>query len=347
MNNATVAPVSIPLVANKISNRFSILDPLRFLAAVAVLFYHYSVYFKIEDSLLLGSAKFGYLGVMFFFMLSGFVISSSATNSTPLKFAFARAKRLYPAFIACLAITLLVVYLCKGQYWPWKNIFLNGLIINDYFGVPDIDGVYWTLQAEIKFYGCVFILIALGQFKRNKLWLPVWLTAACLHYFTKQPFFMGWFISPAYSFFFIGGVCAFLMHKNRNDSVTKFYFMISLIFGVVTAGEQVKQFISMASLFDVWMVRIIVFAFYVFFYALSQGKCNFQRVPGWWLYLGAISYPLYLLHNLCGKTLIDSFQGVLPLPLLVPLISLVVVLMALAVHILIEKPISKLKFTKA
>jgi peptidoglycan/LPS O-acetylase OafA/YrhL len=65
------------------------------------------------------------------------------------------------------------------------------------------------------------------------------------------------------------------------------------------------------------------------------------------LILGVISYPLYLLHNLCGKTLIDYFQGAIPLPLLVSLISLVVVLMALAVHILIEKPIAKLKFTKA
>lgn len=347
MDNLVVKVAASAIVDAKSKNRFSILDPLRFLAAIAVLCYHYSAYAKVEDSLLIDSAKFGYLGVVFFFMLSGFVISSSAANATPLKFAFARAKRLYPAFIACLAITLTVVYLCKGQYWPWKNILLNGLIINDYLGVANIDGVYWTLQAELKFYACVFLLIACGQFKQHKFWLPIWLATACVHFFTQQPFFMGWFINPAYSFFFIGGVCALLMHNNRNNLAIKCYFAISLILGVATAGEQVKQFINSVSLVDIWIARIIVFAFYVFFYALSQGKCNFQRVPGWWLYLGAISYPLYLLHNLCGKTLIDYFQGVLPLPLLVPLISLVVVLMALVVHILIEKPISKLKFTKA
>jgi peptidoglycan/LPS O-acetylase OafA/YrhL len=322
--------------------RFAVLDPLRFAAAILVLLYHYSIYFSGE---LISLAKFGYLGVVFFFMLSGFVISSSATNATPLRFAFARAKRLYPAFIACLAITLIIVYLCKGQYWPWKNILLNGLIINDYLGVANIDGVYWTLQAELKFYACVFVLIACGQYKQHKFWLPIWLAAACLYYFTRQPFFMGWFINPAYSFFFIGGVCAFLMHKDKNDRAIKLYFLISLIFGVATAGVQVRQFIPIVSLLDVWMARIIVLVFYIFFYALSQGKCNFQRVPWWWLYLGAVSYPLYLLHNLCGKTLIDYFHGAFPLSLLVPLISLAIIFMALAVHIIIEKPIAKLKLS--
>jgi len=320
--------------------RFAILDPLRFVAAVLVLLYHYSVYFS---GGFISFAKFGYLGVVFFFMLSGFVISSSATNATPLKFAFARAKRLYPAFVACLAITLSVAYICNGQYWPWKNIFLNGLIINDYFGVANIDGVYWTLQAELKFYACVFVLIACGQFNQHKFWLPIWLAAAGVHFFTKQPFFMGWFINPAYSFFFIGGVCALLMSKDRGNRAIKLYFLVSVIFGVTTAGEQVKQFVHVGSLFDIWIARIIVLVFYFFFYALSQGRCSFQRVPKWWLYLGAISYPLYLLHNLCGKTLIDYFQDDVSLSILVPVISLVVILIALAVHIIIEKPIAKLK----
>ena len=341
--NSVIVSTSSFVVDGKSSDRFSILDPLRFLAAIAVLFYHYSVYFKVENNPLVEGAKFGYLGVVFFFMLSGFVISSSAANATPLKYAFARAKRLYPAFIACLVITLIVVYLCKGQYWPWQHILLNGLIINDYLGVANIDGVYWTLQAELKFYACVFVLIACGQFKQHQFWLPIWLAVACVHFFTQQPFFMGWFINPSYSFFFIGGVCALLIHKNKNNFLIKLYFAISVIFGVATAGEQVKQFITTVSLVDIWIARAIVFAFYVFFYSLAQGKCSFQRVPWWWLHLGAISYPLYLLHNLCGKTLIDYFQGELPLPVLVPLISLVVILMAAAVHIIIEKPIAKLK----
>lgn len=327
----------------KINSRFSILDPLRFFAAIAVLCYHYSTYFKGVDGLLISSAKFGYLGVVFFFMLSGFVISLSATNAAPLRFAFARVKRLYPAFIACLAITLFIVYICKGQYWPWESILLNGLIINDYLGVANIDGVYWTLQAELKFYACVFVLIACGQFKQHKFWLPMWLAVACLHYFTRQPFFMGWFINPAYSFFFIGGVCALLMYKDKNDRAIKLYFFISLIFGVATAGGQVREFIPMVSILDVWVARIIVLVFYIFFYALSQGKCNFQRVPWWWVYLGAISYPLYLLHNVCGKTLIEYFQGSFSLLLLVSMISLVVIFMSLIVHLIIEKPIARLR----
>ena len=115
--------------------------------------------------------KFGYLGVNFFFMLSGFVIMASAHNRSAIKFGLLRALRLYPAFLSCLLITLVVLYLCGNELPSLVAIVLNGLILNDYFGVPNIDGVYWTLQAELKFYGCVFLLILFSVLTHYRVWL--------------------------------------------------------------------------------------------------------------------------------------------------------------------------------
>lgn len=43
------------------------------------------------------------------------------------------------------------------------------------FGVPDIDGVYWSLVVEIKFYVIVAVVLACGQMKRVRLLLfGVW-----------------------------------------------------------------------------------------------------------------------------------------------------------------------------
>jgi peptidoglycan/LPS O-acetylase OafA/YrhL len=327
-------------------SRFAVLDPLRFVAALFVLIYHYSIFYDLNShtQYFLTVAKYGYLGVPFFFMLSGFVISSSADKATPLTFAVARARRLYPAFVACLIITLSVAYFCTGQVWPLKDTILNALILNDYFHIANIDGVYWTLQAELKFYGCVFILISMGQFKLHQYWLPIWLAASCVHFYTKQPFFMGWFINPSYSFYFIAGATALLMHKHKRSLMLNIYFLISAVFGVTVAGEQVNQFISHVIWLDVWVARAVVLGFYVFFYALAHGRLSISEPPWWFVYLGAMSYPLYLLHNRTGKTLIEYYQSSIPLSVLVPLVAVFITISALLVHLLIEKPISRMKW---
>src|SRR6218665_347663 len=129
------------------SRRLYILDPLRFVAAMSVMGYHYSAYLL---SLGMGSTsaflKYGYLGVNFFFMLSGFVIMASCKNRSAWEFSILRAIRIYPTFIACLFITIFSLHFFGDGIPPLKNIFFNALIVNDYLKIPNVDGVYWTLQ---------------------------------------------------------------------------------------------------------------------------------------------------------------------------------------------------------
>ncbi|MCU0650139.1 MAG: hypothetical protein MUF00_19285, partial [Gemmatimonadaceae bacterium] len=53
-------------------------------------------------------AKYGYLGVELFFMISGFVILMTAANGSVRDFVISRAVRLYPAFWVCCTATFLV-----------------------------------------------------------------------------------------------------------------------------------------------------------------------------------------------------------------------------------------------
>lgn len=191
-----------------VETRVGILDPLRFVAALFVMFYHYLPFIQSQiGSDLFNFFEFGYLGVNFFFMLSGFVIMASAQNRSAIKFALLRALRLYPAFIVCLFITISVLFFLNAPLPSILAVLLNGLLVNDYFGIPNIDGVYWTLQAELKFYACIFLLILVGKIHWYKWWLSAWLLMAIAHHFIAQPFFMGWFISTAYSFFFYWRHC--------------------------------------------------------------------------------------------------------------------------------------------
>ena len=285
--------------------RFAILDPMRLLAAIAVIFYHYSIYFDNQNTIISMVSRFGYLGVDFFFILSGFVIMSSAQSRGAFEFAFARALRIYPAFVICLIFTLVVSYFLNDSTYTPLEIVANAAILNDHLGIPNIDGVYWTLQAELKFYGCVFLLLLAGLFKYWRYWIAIWLLLAVLHYFYEQPFFMGWFINPAYSFYFIGGVCSYLLYKEKNDFQVNLIFSVSLIFAFLTARDQASNFMLNVDSIDRNIAGTVVFMFFIFFALIAKGFFNIRKTS-WLILLGALSYPLYLLHNKAGKQILEK-----------------------------------------
>jgi peptidoglycan/LPS O-acetylase OafA/YrhL len=88
--------------------RIDLLDYARLFAAFCVLALHYT-YSGITNGKvtsighidsIIDITKYGYLGVEFFFMISGYVIFFSATNSSASKFIVSRAVRLYPLFVS-------------------------------------------------------------------------------------------------------------------------------------------------------------------------------------------------------------------------------------------------------
>lgn len=93
-------------------SRIPELDLLRFLAAIAVVFFHYAFRGYAGDDLttmhypaLEPVAQYGFLGVHLFFMISGFVILMTAGDGSVKRFIASRASRLLPAFWVCCTIT--------------------------------------------------------------------------------------------------------------------------------------------------------------------------------------------------------------------------------------------------
>jgi peptidoglycan/LPS O-acetylase OafA/YrhL len=179
-----------------------------------------------------------------------------------------------------------------------------------------------------------------GAFLHHRYWVGLWLVLAIAYDLIRQPYFMGWFINPSYSFYFIAGVCAFLISKNNSDVFSKLCFFVSMSFGVAVAGDHVKNFVSQQDAAFMFHVRIVVAAFFMFFYALAHGFFNIKKPPKWWVYLGAISYPLYLMHNRAGKVLIESFESSVNVYVLVMIVFICVSIVSLAIHILVERPIN-------
>ena len=106
-------------------------------------------------------ARYGFLGVHLFFMISGFVVSMSAEGRSAREFFTSRVVRLYPAYWAAglltvAAVTLLGADHLKPTFDQW---LVNLTMMQQFFDVRDLEGVYWSLTpSSIKFYLLVFLL---------------------------------------------------------------------------------------------------------------------------------------------------------------------------------------------
>ena len=140
--------------------RLLFLDLIRFLAAMAVLIFHYkSKYIEtlpVDSELaavIYSVTKFGYLGVDLFLLVSGFVIFASAMNRTPSQFLISRGTRIYPTFWVCASFTCLLILVYPDSFSSVSPLqyLANLTLFHEYLGVKGIDGVYWTLVVELKF----------------------------------------------------------------------------------------------------------------------------------------------------------------------------------------------------
>jgi peptidoglycan/LPS O-acetylase OafA/YrhL len=164
------------------ADRLRSLDGLRGVAVLSVMGFHYFYYNPLpnRDTTLapFGDAmlsfplfKYGYLGVYLFFVISGFVIALTLERcQTPGEFVIRRFARIWPALFVCSILTYSVIGLSHSPYSLGKaqslvnflpSLTLTPIAMWRWAGtnVDMVDGVYWTLLVEARFY-----MIALGVF---------------------------------------------------------------------------------------------------------------------------------------------------------------------------------------
>ena len=320
--------------------RIVALDLLRFFSAMAVVLYHYvsrpeSTVFPMLSEF----TQFGYLGVPLFFIISGYVIALSANNRTAVEFLISRFVRLYPTLWVGVIFTVVIVsWLTAGSY-SLLQIVTNFTQLNLYLGFDDIDGVYWTIKAELKFYFCVLLLIVFGVFQKYHVWLSIWLILTVMHLLFGQPFFMGWFISPEYSSFFIAGVLFYLLQNKGYSFFTLTMIMVTLIVSMFRAYGQAEFFMVEPDETEKVISSIAVLFFYCLMYFMCTGKLSLKSRTVF-TSLGALTYPLYLIHNVAGKAIIDYWSVYVAEEVAIIGVTALMILIAWLIYWLIERPLA-------
>jgi peptidoglycan/LPS O-acetylase OafA/YrhL len=115
--------------------RLPALTSLRFFAALHVVCFHFLAFKIVSSEGWLGQiSSIGYVGVSFFFVLSGFIlVYTYAGRDTPARdFWRARFARIYPAFAFSLLLT--------GPFFFFATLMLNVPFFAWFFHAPEISG---------------------------------------------------------------------------------------------------------------------------------------------------------------------------------------------------------------
>lgn len=311
--------------------RFLVLDSLRGLASIFVVLYHYTTRYQelyCKECEPLMEISYGGYGVELFFILSGFVIFYSAQkNGSLLSFLYSRFFRLYPVYWLAILITTLFIIMfgLEERDVFFLQFLVNLTMLQEYLRFENIDGVYWSLAIELAFYIVIGLLLHLKLISKIVLFINTWVifyTIMRIYFLYKSIDLLPSYVLTLfdYSLLFCIGI---LFNKYYYDRTTTCFFniiTITLIYLLLSPTSNILVSFS------------IIFIFYLF----VKNKLEFL-VTKPLLFLGTISYPLYLIHQNIGYILMNELPTI-DINIRIILSTLVVISLSYICHLFVEKP---------
>lgn len=346
------------------NKRIEIIDGFRALAILSVLFYHF--FSRWDDKnysyLPLDVFHYGFKGVSFFFIISGFVISYTLENTQYfIEFWKKRFIRLFPSMLVASTVTYLFIIIFDSS-----NLFLNSHYFRNYlisltFLLPNIfdfffskkihfsylNYSYWSLWPEIQFY----LLASVLYFTNKKYFLFNFLIVSIIiiigndlfsfYHLNKNKIIekiINLFNLISYLKYFIAGVLFYEIYKKSKITLKKTTSIITLIFIYLSLifPFKLENFISTTLMFLLFLIFI-----------LRPESFNFLK-RSFFVNLGISSYFLYLIHEYIGVLIIKKTVSLFyPYSFIAPILMIVIFIFSSIFYFkFIEKKISKFISTK-
>lgn len=329
------------------------IDLYRFIAAVLVVIFHYTFVghmLHMTPAIDVGAVdtmtRYFYLGINFFFVISGFVILMSVRDKQPKRFLWSRFTRLYPAYWFGVIATTLVILLAQQEFFSvsWTQFFANLTMWQSGFGIGHIDPPYWTLWIEWQFYLLILALSALGALRHIQHLIGLSLIVCLGVLLTDQHiYFTVWTNAfPHWWGYFAIGCLLFLLYRDGMNAYRALLSALALAFVV-------EQNLVFANLMESWygvdFSAIAIVCINLAFLLLFCGTIWWQQHPlrkAGFIVLGGISYPLYIIHQNIGFIVLNAYGDAVPHLVLISGLTLIMIAVAYGVYRFWERPLQKL-----
>jgi peptidoglycan/LPS O-acetylase OafA/YrhL len=297
----------------------------------------------------------GHFGVALFFLISGFIIPFSLMSLSRAGFATGRALRLWPTYLVGLSVAVACVALnaqLSGRIFPYSpiEVFTNALIIPRWPSLTrSIDGIVWSLEIEIFFYGfCILAATWLRLLDRRVFLFAIAAIPAAYAASIAGPHLIPtsmllfslshWAsVMPTYVCFLLCGTAYYYNHRGRL-SLTETLAVQGFLFLCFAIGLR----IGLLAVSD-WSMIVCYFLAYVAFAIAYSSREWVAALPMWVTtplgLLADISYPIYTVHGVLGYTLIGHLLAFgAPSGVAVGFAVCAVLGVAFAIHRLVEVP---------
>jgi peptidoglycan/LPS O-acetylase OafA/YrhL len=287
-----------------VRGRIEFLDAVRGIAASLVVFHHLMVNISPEYRWF-GHTIFdpGRIGVVAFFLVSGYVIPMSLRRGNQRDFWVKRFFRLFPVYWVAFAVYFAVAHdsINAAPLWVWG---MNFLMLNGLIGLVSILPPAWTLSIELLFYAQSSTVRARNLLDKavhiGWLWIGLFLVLAVWSRIVERDLPV---TLPLLMF------CAALGHAIylRDHSGSKVWkYLLGAGVVLTPVGTYIRGNDGEWAPFTYSMSFLLGLALFFVFHLLRN-----RRMPKLLLWLGAVSYSLYLLHITVTYTFNDllHFEG--------------------------------------
>jgi peptidoglycan/LPS O-acetylase OafA/YrhL len=214
-------------------NNNNCFDFLRIVFAVNILLAHLGELSQNKNLHFLSNYTNAIIGIKGFFVISGFLVAKSYLNTPSLnQYFIKRVKRIVPAYIFVLLLTVLVLAFFGKysfleyfkdinvyKYLGWNLVFLNfmhpclpGLFENNL--ICAVNGSLWTLKVEEGFYIVLpFIFYIIKKVKKPFIVLITIYFLSLLYWFLMDDYFNKPLLAkqlPGYLAYFVVGIFLYL-----------------------------------------------------------------------------------------------------------------------------------------
>lgn len=272
--------------------RNQLIDAFRGVAIMAVLAFHYTVRWPEVygfDRQYPWWLSLGAYGVHLFFVVSGLVITMTVLRSdSAVHFGARRLARLYPAFVVAALLTFVAM-----QWGPepfrrsWIDLLASLSMDAMLFGRDYIDGAYWSLAVEAKFY----VIVALAwAVLRERFWVGV-LAISALASLPVGPLWSSLLIAEWWPYLLAGMAGWYGIFERRSVPAALLGAMSIALYAIHR---------PLGWIVDVGLVGGVA-TFLLLLWKAPGWQPAVVRALAW---VGGLSYSLYLVHQNLGVTAI-------------------------------------------